>query len=356
MIRVLTLTGDAFQQGWQHGQQVRDLLPQLQEAMRVRLALLGHNWADLAPRLLEIDQVWSRHAPSTLAMLHGIASALELEWEEFFAYTVGSYLVDQLKHTASPEGCTTWAAAASVTRDGAPLLAKNRDFRPAHQELQCLARVQPDLGYPYLCLTSAGSPGIYSSGINAAGLAVADTHVASRNTGPGIARYSLMLDLLEKFSTVNEAEAYMRSVPHFGDGTVIVADAQGEMAVFELAHSVQAVRSPELGFIVSTNHFSAPETQSLWVDTDPPRLQGNSAGRRRVVEAALQQDCGQVDVAWSQALMARHGDELSAICRHPEMEADAVSIASVVYLPSQATLYISNGRPCQTTFERFTVT
>jgi hypothetical protein len=323
--------------------------------MKVRLCRVPQTGEDLTPRLEEIEQVWSRHAPDTLSVLHGIADALGLEWEEYFCYTVGSYLRDQLKHSASSEGCTTWAAAGAVTRDGAPLLAKNRDFRPVHLGLQCLARVHPENGSPYLCLTSAGSPGVYSSGINAAGLVAADTHVACRDTGPGIARYSLMMDLLERCATVAEAEAYLRGVPHFGDGTVTVVDARGDMAVFELAHSVQAVRRSSEDFIVSTNHFTAPDTQALWIDDDPPHLRGNSEARRRVVETALRRSYGWVDLSWSRVLMSSHGDDLSSICRHPEMEAQSVSISSVIYFPRQAALYVCNGQPCQTEFDRYDV-
>jgi predicted choloylglycine hydrolase len=299
----------------------------------------------------EIAQIWEIHTPNTLAMLRGMVDSLSLAWSDFFAYTIASYLTDRLKDQKHPEGCTTWAAAGEFTRDGTPLLVKNRDYRPDHHALQCLARIEPAHGTPYLCLTSAGSPGVFSSGMNAAGLAVADTYVASNDIGPGIARYSLMMHLLEQCNRVSEAVETLETVPHFGDGTVILADAQGDMAVFELAHSVQAVRSLAEGFLVSTNHFSTPQTRTHWVDTNPPRLQGNSQARCQHVEAALRAGCGQVDVPWAQTLMAQHGDELSAICRHPELEAHAVTISTVIFLPRQTSLYVADGLPCQTPFE-----
>jgi hypothetical protein len=284
-------------------------------------------------------------------MLLGMGEALQLDWREFFTYTIASFLTGRLNQAQQGDGCTTWAAGGKFTRDGAPLLVKNRDTYPNHQTLQCLARVQPEHGYPYVCLTSAGSPGVFSSGMNAAGLAVADTHVASNDIGPGIARYSLMMHLLEQCSRVPEAVDYLATVPHFGDGTVTLADAQGDMAVFEIAHSVQAVRRPAEGFLVSTNHFSAPQMRTHWVDTNPPRLQGNSQARRQHVEAALRTGQGQVDVPWAQSLMAQHGDDLSAICRHPEMEAHAVTISTVIFLPRQTSLYVADGLPCLTPFE-----
>jgi hypothetical protein len=159
------------------------------------------------------------------------------------------------------------------------------------------------------------------------------------------------MDILKNFANVAEAINYLPTRPHFGDGSVTVLDAQGDMAVFEIAHSVQAVRQSDDGFIASTNHFSDPQTLSLWVDREPAHLQGNSQGRRRKIETALQAAKGQVDIPWSQALMAGHGDNLRAICRHALLDPLSVTISCVILLPQQASLLVANGPPCQAPFE-----
>ena len=162
-----------------------------------------------------------------------------------------------------------------------------------------------------------------------------------------------MMDILQNFATIKEAIHYLPTHPHFGDGSVTVLDAQGEMAVFEIAHSVQAVRQSDDGFIASTNHFTALETRSLWVDREPTHLMGNSQGRLKLIEDSLRSAKGQVDIPWSQALMGHHGDNLRAICRHAEVDPLSVTISSVILLPRQASLYVANGHPCQTPFELF---
>lgn len=355
MLRILNLSGNAYTLGLQHGTQVADLRAQIVRAMEVRLAALRQKNESLEPYLEEIAKLWETHTPQTLAMMRGLAESLGLPWEHYFTYTIASYLTDRLKSPEKSDGCTAWAAAGATTADGAPLLVKNRDYRPDHQQLQCLARIKPEHGYSYLTLTSAGSPGVFSSGMNAAGLAVADTHVGSNEIGPGIPRYSLMMHMLEQCDRVSQALDYMKSVPHFGDGTLVLADVKGDLAVFELAHSVQAVRHSFEGYLVSTNHFSSPQTRSLWLDTNPPRLQGNSEARRRTIENALHSSPGRVDVNWAQVHMAQHGDDLSSICRHPEVEADAMTISTVIFLPRKASLYVANGLPCQTPFEQYSL-
>jgi isopenicillin-N N-acyltransferase like protein len=52
--------------------------------------------------------------------------------------------------------------------------------------------------------------------MNSKGLAVADTFVASKDLGFGIPRYSLMMNILEKFDTVQDAIQYFHTVPHTG--------------------------------------------------------------------------------------------------------------------------------------------
>lgn len=353
MIRVLNLSGDARNIGRQHGEQVLDLRSQIQTSIQIRLTELRKGNPDFSQHLKEIIQVWEKHAPETLEMLLGMAETLDLKWDEYFTYTIASYLTSCLNKPGQSEGCSTWAANGNITREGAPILAKNRDYHPDHQPLQCLARIKPTHGNPFLCLTSAGSPGVFSSGINSAGLAVVDTFTSSTDIGPGIARYSLMMDILQNFATVYEAINYLPTCPHFGDGSVTVLDAQGDMAVFEIAHSVQAIRQSDCGFIASTNHFNAPETRSLWVDKEQVHLRGNSQGRLRMIENALQSAKGHVDIPWGQALMGQHGDSLSALCRHAEIDPLSVTISCVILLPQQASIYVANGYPCQTAFEFF---
>ncbi len=55
-----------------------------------------------------------------------------------------------------------------------------------------------------------------------------------------------MMDILEKHDQVPTALEYLQSVPHTGNGTMILLDKTGDMAVFEIAHTKQQViKSPE---------------------------------------------------------------------------------------------------------------
>ncbi len=362
-MKVLELKGRHYEMGRQHARQVQDLRPQIAEVIGQRLQTLESYQTSLRPYVAELVAAWEEIARPTLDMLRGIAEGLTLEWEPFFRYTIASYLEDHIRRPADAEGCTVWAAAASITRDGLPILAKNRDYRTTHQVLQGLARVQPVKGYRYLYVTSAGSPGVFSSGMNEAGLAVADTHVAPLAIGPGIARYSVMMEILEHHNNVASALDYLRQVPHLGDGTLVLLDLAGEMAVFETGHATCGVLLPEQHFVVSTNHFNSPQLRDGWVDRYPPELRGNSQSRYAKVGSALKAAKGQVDASWAQQFMADHADSASgtghsqqyAICRHAENGSQSATISTALFLPRERTLLFANGHPCQAEFQAWTV-
>lgn len=345
-MRILELAGTHYEMGQQHGYQVRDLRPFLLQAIEERLAKLAQAGAEIQPWTEELLAAWRAITPSTVEMLKGIADALALDWEPFFRYTVASYLEDRSEGIAQGEGCTAWAATGTVTRDGAPILAKNRDYRSTHLPLQCLARAHPAKGYRYAYVTSAGSPAVFSSGMNEAGLAVADTHVRSLDIGPGMARYSIEMELLEHLDSVQSALDYVRDISHLGDGTLVLADASGDLAVFEAGHTHHGVVRREDGFVVSTNHFVTQPLCDLWVDRNPPELRGNSQGRYAKITAALRTAEGGVDVRWAQALMASHGGLQKAICRHPELQPHSATISTVIFVPGDGILYFANSQPC----------
>ncbi len=340
----LCLRGDHHDMGWQHGQQVLRLRDRIIETMDARLRALGRREGEEAT-LRELERAWQTIAPSTLAMLRGMAEALTIPFSRLFEYTAAAYLDDLRRGAASGEGCTVWAASGRATRDGSPILTKNRDYAITHLPLQTLAYAAPRRGYRHVYVTSAGSPGVFSSGLNEQGLAVADTHVPSRDIGPGLARYTLMMTLLEEHTDVASALAYLREVPQMGAGNLVLADAKGGLAICENGYRRQGLIPPVEDALVATNHFASAELCGAYLEgLDGARA--DSLARRETVRAALQAAQGVLDVEYAKALMARHAGQGPALCRHQAAE-DSGTISSVIFLPAERRLLFCNGSPCQ---------
>jgi predicted choloylglycine hydrolase len=343
--------------GHQHGVQVRGLLPLIDEAIRARLDEIGNYGCDEQFEALvrRTHETLVAYSPTTIDFIRGQAQALAYDFENLLRYDLASYLLDDLRtrRAASAEGCTSWAATGSVTADGRSILAKNRDYRLAHLPLQVVSHVQPASGLRYVCVGSAGSPVVFCGGINEAGLAVTDTHVVSTEIGPGLPDYALMMHLLENHKAVSSGLGYLLSVPRLGRNNLVLADAQGEVAVFESGHRGHGLFGTTDGVLVTTNHRISPALRHHFVDLNPRVVKGNSFHRYESASEALRAAYGQIDVAFAMRLMATHDGPLASICRHPLEGCDAATIASCVFVPTERTLHFCHGLPCQGMYASF---
>ena len=363
--QVIHIKGDHYQMGYQHGQQVRLLRSHIVKAIEARFAQLEQDGPDEIFEALvwETQQVLQMADPATVAVIRGLADGLNLEFDRLLRYNLVAFLNDALT-TRRPsinggtgkeraEGCTTWAATGSATADGQPLLAKNRDYRLEHLPLQTVVRAEPAIGYRYTYLTSAGSPGVFAAGFNQAGLAVADTHVSSSDVGPGLPVYALSMHVLEEHDTVHSALDYLQSVPRLGRNNLLLADANGDIALFEMGYRSSSVLTAEVDILVNTNHFNSPVMQPYFVDTSPPALQGNTFQRYNKVKQVLNNAYGHIDVAKSQQLMASHAGLLASVCRHPSLYSDTCTISAALFLPVQRRMLLCHGQPCQGIYYSF---
>ncbi len=351
--QVIHLKGNHYQMGYQHGHQVRSLQGQIVKAIEARFVQLEQDGPDKAfERLVEeTQQVLRAVDPATVNLIQGLADGLELDFERLLRYNLVAFLRDVLitrQHTSGAiEGCTTWAATGPATSDGQPILAKNRDYRLEHLPVQLVVRAEPTGAYSYICVTSAGSPGVFVAGFNEAGLAVADTHVSSTDVGPGLPTYALSMHLLEEHRTVRSALTYLQSMPRLGRNNLLLADVTGDITLFEMGHRHSAVLEAEAGLLVNTNHYRSPVMQPYFVDTEPERLRGNTFQRYQKVKETLTGAYGQIDLVLAQQLMATHTGSLASICRHPSPDSDSSTISAMLFLPVQRQMRFCHGPPCR---------
>lgn len=344
---LLRLAGEHREMGRQHARQARSRRAAL---LRVVAARLVGRWPRRPAAVDEYAAAVRRYAPETAEMLDGMAEEFDIPAARLWAYTASGWIAERRATAADAlrgEGCTAFAVAEAR---GGPLLAKNRDYYRDHAQVQVLAEARPARGFRWIALGSVGSAGVFSSGLNERGLAVADTHVATRDLGPGAPRFAQMLHVLERCATVAEAVALLRAAPASGGGTVLVADASGALAVCELTHE-RAVATPAEGQAVTTNHFVHPAVRAR--QRALPRIDGASRGRRARVAAALR-DVRVVDAESAEALLAAHGTTRTAVCRHayPSARGRYGTISSVVYSLRDREVRVAEGWPCQAPFVR----
>jgi predicted choloylglycine hydrolase len=358
MIR-LHATGDAWARGAAQGHSglasglAADLAAQVRAATVARVETAradGLLDAEATAYLAAQRAFHARHDPDGLAELDGIATGFNLPEADLFAHLHLGTLRDLKGGARLIDGCSAWALTDGP--DG-PLVVKNRDYSGQHLGIQAVTDHKgPDIVTGgMLCLGSLGSPGAYSSGINAAGLAVADTQVAVATHRVGWLRYFLMTRLLARCSSVADALGLLSGVPHAGGGTLILADAQGAAAAVELgAHAIARVSAAR---VWRTNHFVS---DTLADDTLPPgddTIAANSRQRLAYLAATLPE--GDWTISAARALMATHpapGGTGAPICQHGTVDATQ-TISSAVYSCTLRSIEICEGNPCTGDWQRF---
>jgi hypothetical protein len=303
-------------------------------ARAVREAIRGRNAT--APRnegFLAAQWETTRHlAPEALEEIGGIAEGFGLGPAEIFDFLHLGCLNDLAAAPRDTDGCTAFA------RDG--IVAKNRDFRPEHAALQRLFLHEDPAwgGRRVLCLGSLGAPGAWSSGMNSAGFALADTQIPTADHGPGILRYFLMNRLLAGCAGVDDALGAIRALPHAGGGSLVMADATGAGAAVELRH--RRLDIVEGGTVARTNHYEAAP--------DPLPPVGHSIGRLATLRAGLAADPARDP----RRLLALHAPE--ALCRH--LPDPSPTLAGAVWDTRRGEALIALGPPCATPWRRFAAT
>lgn len=345
----VALVGNAYARGRAQAHCGEHLIAAVQSAIDTRLAQ-AEGLLEKPPVRAFLDEqnrLLGSLDPDSAAEIEGLADGFQRSPESIIAYLHLGILGDFAR-----DGCSAWSWGSSASHG--PILVKNRDYRGEHTLLQrvFLHRDPGQPGKAVLCVGSLGSPGAFSSGMNADGLALVDTHVSTRDHGPGLLRYFLMTRLLWTCRSVEEALQVIAEVPHAGGGTVVMADASGACAAIELGHRAWAA---ETGgpYVARTNHFLSPECAPSWLPSASDPMAVSTKGRHARIQSwleALDDGPGPAEAA---ALMATHSDDgQEALCRHGE-DGDARTISCAIFAPAQLRLYFSSREPCAGVWNSF---
>lgn len=292
------------------------------------------------------------HDPHGMAELAGIAVGFGFSFDDLFLHLHVGTLRDLAgRATLVGDGCSAWASGLGP--DG-PLVVKNRDYSGTHLGVQRLMWHEgPDITTGgMLCLGSLGSPGAYSSGMNSAGLALADTQIGTRRHAVGWLRYMVMTRLLANCSTVDDALDWLAAVPHAGGGSLVLGDASGVTAAVELGCTRIAVTRGAVNW--HTNHFFSSELAAETLLREGARIDANSEARLAFLSAALG-GASEPGLASAAALMARHREDEgeAPICQHPGNEDDTSTLSSIIYAIASRQVYFHPGNPCAGQWRRF---
>ncbi|WP_289042580.1 C45 family peptidase [uncultured Aliiroseovarius sp.] len=350
MIAPVHLDGDAFDRGRAQAQSTdADEVRRVTQLRLDEARAAGHLDAPGQHYLAAQFSFAQQHDPHGLAEVAGIAEGFGLTQDQVFAHLHLGVLQDIAKGApVAHDGCSAWAVADGP--DG-PLVVKNRDFAGSHVAIQRVFRHDgPDLLHgPCLCIGSLGAPGAYSSGMNAAGLAVVDTQVGVQNHRVGWLRYFVMTRILAATATVADALEFLRAIPHAGGGTLVMADRGGHVACVELGSDAIAIEQAPV--VCRTNHFTTTALAHQTMGHAESEIDASSLGRRVFLDRTLPRQ------GWNAAdamkLMGQHdaSNGAAAVCQHVGATGTQ-TLSGAVFCCRTGVLYVCYGAPCTEPWHR----
>lgn len=318
-----------------------------------------------------------KYVPKQHEKMLGIAEGAGLKK----GLTYGLHFIEVLNGVPSvtfqnvPQQCTMMFALPPATVDNSIIYARNYDFPNILQPFQMVREETPDEGYKTFSITQYPSAGCHM-GLNEKGLAVGLNYGKSWKKEPldfrlkGVPFMFIAQEVLETCATVEEAVEYVSKFParsnggHYG-----LVDKSGDACVVETTTTRFAIRRPdEKGLLAHTNDYRTEKLADantpdycLWKVkgmTDTPYIE---SPRRRFAKAMelLNKNHGKLDVATFQKILSDHTggntpgepDDFT-LCVHG---ISGSTLASIIMKPETGDIWVTDNRPCQTPYEKFTL-
>ena len=384
MFPTLTLPAHAtpHARGLIHGRQARAQVHHSRSTYARLFASCGIDWASACQRAQAYLPVIQTLDPQLLQEMQGIAEGSGLQLAEVLALNCrteilpASFLSD-VDHQAQAalvanlaaglpdwldtldprlaEGeCTAMAAAPQASAQGQTWLAQNWDWLGRQRQALVLLHTHDGRGTRLTTLTEAGM--LAKIGMNQHGFALGLNILRSLQDGlqPGVPVHVLLRHLLSCTSVAAARERLkaLGSSGGFGAASNIpCADAQGEVACFEVAPAGWAELRPDHGVVVHTNHFVC---SPLLAAQAPMGVALSSQPR---LETAARHAQGQpLDLGKLQTFLRDESDGHLSICRSPDPalppEGRVESVAGIVMNTVQREMWIAPDVPSRCEFEK----
>lgn len=277
--------------------------------------------------------IYQEHFSAVLEETRGLADGQGCAFEQIAAVLLSMYALPPAR------ACSCFAVR---TPQGA-LLGRNSDFFTAMEAQNLNAVCVPtDGGHAFTGNTTAFIE--MEDGVNARGLAVGLTSAPARAVAPGLNAGLLLRCILETCASVDEALAFLKSVPIGSAQTLTLADAAGEIAMAECDAQGLAVVRPQAGrnWVCATNMFCRlPSVPS------PDGDDWFARRRHETLERALSADAP-TDAAGAQELLSgRQG----FLCQYDRAEGRD-TVWSAVYDLGRGEIFRAEGNPARVPFHR----
>ena len=349
---VLTLEGDAYECGMQHGAGAAE---RVAKTIEIYLSAFGQQ-AGLG--LAEVRERARGYAAQIEALdadvmeeIRGIADGARQQVEDIIAVNCRTELLfGALAGTQPASECTTIVALPSATQEGHLLVGKNWDWRNPCVDAVVVLRVR-QRGKPRLCLVvEAGMVG--RDGFNEHGIVVCgNLLVSNEDKGKvGVPIPILRRRILHSRHYYEAIDGLVRS-PRGASGNYLIAHRDGVAIDFETTPNNVYPVYPERGLLTHANHFQSPAAQATGV---AKYYTGDSLYRDFRARQLLEHKIGSITIDDLKAVLRDEFGAPRSICRYPHEypgHVDTMTIASLIFDLHHEVMYVAAGQPTRSEYQ-----
>lgn len=348
----LTLTGNAYERGRQHGAQARAKVHLgVDYYKRMWIDNLGGSEEELLAKAAQFEPVVGDFDAQILEELQGIADGAELTLREILLLNARYELMLEAVFTKDPPRgaaeCTSLAAEPVSTNDGHTLLAQNWDWGVDVGKHCVLLEIQQEDRPDILTHVEAGFVG--HKGLNSAGLGLCANAMSSQHDRfrPAVPVWVLARSVLN-CTTLDEAQAAVESADRAASINFMVGSRAGRVAAMELTPTDVYAVPASSGRLSHCNVFADLAPERGLEDCLAIRYPLFCTRAKRAKQ--LIQEQGELSIERFKSLLCDHTNRPESICRHAQDQpADAFvmqTLASVVMDLTAGVLHLTDGPPC----------
>ena len=347
----MELSGTPFDRGQQHGAALREHIAHNVALYFARFEREGHLAADEVRRRAALFVPLLETYPDYFAAMRGVAEAADQDLIDVVMLNVRYellYYQYSVLPVGDPDGCTSFALLPSATSNAHLLIGENWDWIP---EVQGAVLRAPEA----LTFTEAGIVG-EKIGLNTHGIGLAVNGLLSTEDdwSQMVKPFHVRCYEILRSRTLEEAVGVITGTRRACSANFVLAQAPDRAVDVEAAPGTSCTLGTARGALTHTNHFLEPEHLGV----DEPRAERRPHSYTRLARIReLLETRRPLDVEDVQASLRDHDNFPDSICRHvhpedPPEEACSTVVSALMDL-NERTLWLSDGPPCESAYERF---
>jgi isopenicillin-N N-acyltransferase-like protein len=291
--------------------------------------------------------------PEFIEVLSGFATGADIPFEEVFA--LRSLLELTFFMQKIPAMCTAVAVTGSATTGNQTIIGQNIDWHPGIPVK--LFQIKWPNG---VCQLSLSLGGIWEYSLSSHpdyspfGITATATVAYKENQDINKPTLSMVMSKAGRQKRLDGALSIFINAKK-DLASFLIASGDGDMLGFECVAGDMEVLHPELNGLIHTNHYLTERFKPYEFFT---AYVPGSYLRYARLKQLVQAHYGQITPRMMMTFLSNHKGFPKSICTHVDPDSNlppSVTLASIVMIPEEKTMYVACGNPCETDYLEYTI-